>query len=172
LHHLLAALLAPYSHRCSASSLTPSYAATFASTRLSPTCSGNGKAAGAPFGSAQPLGVKDGIQQGDGEPPNNRLICGRVLGEKPQMARVRGVTLLIAGLLGLSGLAVLSYETYARTTITVGWAFSYGGIYAPRGSEMPMQIIDWWFGTSVAGSLLLASAVVSLLALFLASRTI
>ena len=93
-------------------------------------------------------------------------------GEKRQTARVRGVTLLIVGLLGLSGLAVLSYETYARTTITVGWAFSYAGIYAPRGSEMPVQIIDWWFGTSAAGSLLLASAVLSLLAFFLASRTI
>jgi len=87
------------------------------------------------------------------------------------MARVPRVTLLIAGLLGLSGLAVLAYETYAWTTITVGRAFSYGGIYAPRGSEVPMQIIDWWFGTSAAGSLLLASAVLFLLAFFLASRT-
>jgi len=87
------------------------------------------------------------------------------------MARVPRVTLLIAGLLGLSGLAVLAYETYAWTTITVGRAFSYGGIYAPRGSEVPMQIIDWWFGTSAAGSLLLTSAVLFLLAFFLASRT-
>ena len=83
--------------------------------------------------------------------PPDRLIGASVPGQKPQMARVTGVTLLIAGLLGLSGLAVLSYETYAWTTITVGRAFSYGGIYAPRGSEMPMQIIDWWFGTFCRG---------------------
>ena len=113
------------------------------------------------------LGIKGA---GRSEPPD-RLIGARVPSKKSQMARVTRVTLLTAGLLASSGLAMLGYETYARTTITVGRAFSYGGIYAPRGSEMPMQIIDWWFGTSAAGSLLLASAVLFLLAFFLASKT-
>jgi hypothetical protein len=86
--------------------------------------------------------------------------------------------LLIAGLLALSGLTVLGYETYAwvelgnRTTITVGQAFSIDGIYAPRGSEMSLQIIDWWFGTPVAASFLVASFVLFLLAILLATRTI
>jgi len=89
------------------------------------------------------------------------------------MATAMGTSLLIAGLACLSGSVVLlGYESYAQTTITVGWAFSYGGIYAPRGFEVPMQIIDWWFGTSVAGSLFVASIVLFLLAFFLTRRTI
>ena len=91
------------------------------------------------------------------------------------MAAAMRALLLIAGLAGLSGSGVLlGYETYAQTTITVGRAFSYGGIYSPRGYEVPFLqiIIDWWFGTSAAGSLFLASIVLLLLAFFLASRTI
>ena len=90
------------------------------------------------------------------------------------MATAMGTSLLIAGLACLSGSVVLlGYETYAQTTITVGRAFSYGGIYGPRGAEVPMQIIiDWWFGTSAAGSLFVTSIVLLLLAFVLASRTI
>ena len=83
----------------------------------------------------------------------------------------------ISGTMFLSGLAVLSYQAYvwARfgywTTVTVGKAFSYGGIFVPRASVYGIdQIIDWWFGTPLTGNFLIASIVVPLIFIFLFER--